>query len=286
MTLLTCPVRGCGAPLGRHGAALRCPAGHVFDRAREGYWNLLQPQDRKSASAGDADAAVAARRRWLDRGFAQSLVGTLRGIVDRLVPEAGAVVLDAGCGEGTITAAMGIAPGREVCGIDLSVRAVRLAARRTPEATWIVANADRALPLASGSVDVVLSVFGRRHPAEFARVLRPAGHAVVAVPGPDDLAELREAAQGRAELRDRAGAVVAEMAPTLALVERAAWRERRRHDRAAIEDALAMTYRGARRRERERTAGLEALDVTLSAEILVFATGRFADEKEPGRTKS
>ena len=268
---LACPVRGCGHPFEREPSSLRCTAGHSFDRAREGYWNLLQPQDRKSSVAGDAEGSVEARRRWLERGFAEGLIAALRGLLAGLAVPAEAVVVDAGCGEGTITAAVAPAPGREICGVDLSVKAIRFAARRWPESTWIVANADRRLPIADGSVDLVLSIFGRRNRGEFARILKPRGSVVVAVPGPDDLAELREAAQGRSDLRDRVPGTVAEMAPAFAIAARIPWRDRRVHDRAAIEDALAMTYRGARRSESRRRAGIETIDLTLSAELLVFA---------------
>ena len=46
-------------------------------------------------------------------------------------------------------------------GIDLSVAAAEFAARRFPSLTWIVANADRRLPLQDASVDLVLSIHGR-----------------------------------------------------------------------------------------------------------------------------
>ncbi len=95
-------------------------------------------------------------------------------------------------------------------GIDLSVAAIRLAAKSFPWATWIVANADRGIPLADRSCDLVLSLFGRRNPTEFRRVLRPGGHALVAVPGEDDLQELRAAILREGAARERAEAVVAE----------------------------------------------------------------------------
>ena len=40
-SLFRCPV--CGAPLDRGDRAYRCPAGHSYDIAREGYTYLLPP---------------------------------------------------------------------------------------------------------------------------------------------------------------------------------------------------------------------------------------------------
>jgi 23S rRNA (guanine745-N1)-methyltransferase len=268
MPLLRCTVRGCTGELTMDGAHLRCPRGHAFDRAREGYWNLLQPQDRRSPRAGDRDAAVVARRRWLSRGFASGLAAALSSRIDALALRAGARAIDLGCGEGTLTAHLFAARDLDVTGIDLSTNAIRLAARAAPGPTWIVANADRALPVASGSVALAVSIFGRRPTAELHRALAPSGRLLVVVPAEDDLIELREASQGEALRRDRAGDVLRDLADDFELVARSTWWHRARHDREALEDALTMSYRGARARERERLERLTELDVTLAAAIL------------------
>ena len=72
-----------------------CARGHAFDIARSGYVNLLQPQERRSLNPGDSEEAVAARRRFLDRGHAEPLLNAIR-----VVAGAPARILDAGCGEG------------------------------------------------------------------------------------------------------------------------------------------------------------------------------------------
>ena len=115
----------------------------------------------------------------------------------------------------------------EAAGVDLSARAADLAARRHPGVLWLVANADRGLPFADGSLDLVLSITARRSPAECARVLAPGGHLVVAVPAPDDLAELREAVLGSASREDRAAKLVEEHAGHFRLLGRREARERR-----------------------------------------------------------
>ena len=64
---LACPLDG--APLHRHGAALRCARGHSFDLASQGYVNLLPVQNKRSLDPGDSKAMVAARRRYLASGI-------------------------------------------------------------------------------------------------------------------------------------------------------------------------------------------------------------------------
>jgi 23S rRNA (guanine745-N1)-methyltransferase len=150
------------------------------------------------------------------------------------------------------------------------VPAIEAAARRHPGLGWIVVNADRGLPFADGSFDCVLSITGRRNPREMARVLRHGGRLVLAVPGADDLRELREQVLGAAPARERFEPLVAELGADWTLVERREARGRVMLDRGAIADVLAITYRGARRREAERAAGLERLEVTTSHVIGCF----------------
>lgn len=178
--------------------------------------------------------------------------------------------LDVGCGEGTLTARLFASRDIRGCGVDLSTAAIRLAARLAPDLTWIVANADRGLPFADGSVDLALSIFGRRPASELRRVLAPRGTLLVVVPGEDDLIELRQAAQGEGRTQERVGDALAQLAPHFELVARSTWRHRARHDRDALIDALAMSYRGARASERLRLSSVSSLDVTLAADILAL----------------
>jgi 23S rRNA (guanine745-N1)-methyltransferase len=135
---------------------------------------------------------------------------------------------------------------------------------------WLVANADRGLPFADGSLDLVLSITARRSPAECARVLAPGGRLVVAIPAADDLAELRGAVLGSAALEDRAAKLAGEHAAHFEIVGRSAARGRLPCTASQLEDLLVSTYRGGRAGRLEKARALAGLDVTLSHEIVAF----------------
>jgi len=270
-------VRGCGAPLATRERALVCPRGHAFDLARRGYVNLLQPQDRRSPEAGDARSAVEARGRLLAAGVGAELIEVAVARALRGLPTPGpARVLDLGAGGGELLGALAAAGRRqglalEALGIDLSVAAVERAARGFPELAWVVANADRRLPLLDSSVDGVLSIFGRRPVAEVQRVLRPGGRWWVAVPAADDLLELRAAVQGRGEARARSAGLEAECGARFRCLEREEVRVHEVLERETLLDLLRATYRGARSSSEARVEGLERLAVTRAAELSLWA---------------
>ena len=233
--------------------------------------NLLQPQDRRSPAAGDSKEAVAARARLLAAGVGHH---TLEVVVERasaLVSSDG-VVVDLGSGSGDALAQLVSRRPLTAVGIDLSAAAVEHAARRFPQITWVVANADRRLPILDHSVSLILSLHARRNAAESVRALSPNGWLVAAVPGSDDLVELREAVQGMRVERGRAELFLEEHAAQFELVERFIVREHHTLGGDALRDLLRTTYRGARASAARRVEELTALDVTLSSEVLLLRT--------------
>ena len=99
-SLFRCPV--CGAPLDRGDRAYRCPAGHSYDIAREGYTYLLPPNQKHSAAPGDDRDMAAARRDFLSKGYYDLLLNTLCCQILSLSGES-PVIWDVGCGEGFYT---------------------------------------------------------------------------------------------------------------------------------------------------------------------------------------
>ncbi len=269
--MLLCTVRDCRAPLIPEGRRYACANGHAFDIARSGYVNLLQPQDKRSKTPGDTAEAVAARRRFLERGHAAPLV---EGIVRALPLQNGETLLDAGCGEGHHLAAFRSAYGVDAHGTDISVPAIELAAKRYRDCSWVVANADRFLPYADGSFRAVASITARMNPEEFRRVLASDGTLLVVIPAADDLIELRAAVLGERVERDRVERTVETFAPLFALERH----ERIAHvaalERADMFDVMSSSYRGLRAREREKLEALQAMNVTLSRDVLLFRPAR------------
>lgn len=193
---LTCPI--CDAPLARRDKTFDCDRGHSYDIAREGYVNLLPPQHRTRGVKGDLSEMLRARRRFLESGYYAPLRELLAEKVAALI-DSGDCIAEIGCGEGYYIGGVGeILSDRHgldprLFGMDLSKHAARLAARRYPAVQFFVGDVNRRIYLADSSLRVLLDIFAPRNPSEFARVLAPAGLALIVIPAPDHLAGLREA---------------------------------------------------------------------------------------------
>ncbi|GAA3982411.1 methyltransferase domain-containing protein [Actinomadura viridis] len=175
---LTCPI--CGEGLALETRALRCPAGHAFDIARQGYANLL-PGD---ARAGTADTAemVRARESFLGAGHFDLLTRTLgERVAEGLARTGGGggeakAVLDAGAGTGHyLRAVLDRSPAAVGVALDISKHAARRAGRAHPRIGAIVADLWRPLPVRDATVDAIVNVFAPRNAPEFHRVLKAGG---------------------------------------------------------------------------------------------------------------
>lgn len=198
--LLICPI--CGERLGLTGNTFACARGHAFDRAREGYVNLL-----RGKRTGDSKEMLLARRAFLDGGHYAPLA---RAVCERVRAHLAAhahgregdgapVILDAGCGEGSYLARLmeelqgaNESASPLYLGLDSVKEAVQLASKRCKNAFFVVADIHERLPLAPGSLHVLLNLFAPRQIAEFARTLGPGALLLCVIPAPEHLIELRE----------------------------------------------------------------------------------------------
>jgi 23S rRNA (guanine745-N1)-methyltransferase len=179
-------------------------------------------------------------------------------------------VADLGSGSGDALATCLAGTTATGVGIDLSVAASRHAARRFSTLTWVIANADRHLPLTDNRMSFLISLHARRNPAECARVLAPNGLLFVAVPAPDDLIELRSLVQGKGVERSRVESVLNDHERLFKPIEQLSTREHHQLSRESLLDLLHTTYRGARTSTNARVAMLSSMGVTVASDCVVF----------------
>ena len=185
----------CKQPLHTADRSWRCGNGHSFDRAKEGYLNLLPVQKKRSREPGDSAEMLQARRRFLDAGHYRPLADAICAMLggERTGRDQGRC-LDIGSGEGYYSRALvasGI-PAEAIIGIDISKTGVRMAAKSLPSAQFAVASSFD-MPLMDNSVDRILRVFAPGPAAELQRVLSPGGVLLDVAPGPEHLWGLKRA---------------------------------------------------------------------------------------------
>jgi 23S rRNA (guanine745-N1)-methyltransferase len=181
-SVFACP--HCGMAFNEAVNGVQCPNSHSFDRAREGYLNLLVAGRLTTSSvSGDTPESLAARRRFLSTGaynpIAQAVSDTI-GDVD-------GPVLDIGCGEGSYLSHIR-SPHRY--GLDIAKRGVQMASKLLPDAQFVVGTSYR-LPVLSDSCDAVFSIFAPHSLEEFQRVLAPCGQWVTVTPAAHHLHQMR-----------------------------------------------------------------------------------------------
>ncbi|GLX96392.1 putative RNA methyltransferase [Herbidospora sp. NBRC 101105] len=171
--LLVCPV--CRDDLALAAGAARCPRGHSFDVARQGYLNLLSTPVK-----GDTPEMVSARETFLASG-------AFAPIAETVAARAKGVVGDAGAGTGYYLAR---AVHDRGLALDVSKHALKKAARAHPRIGAVVADVWKPLPVRDAAFDTLLNVFAPRNAGEFRRVLKPTGTLITVTPNSDHLAPI------------------------------------------------------------------------------------------------
>lgn len=186
-----CPL--CGAPLLRQEGAARCENHHSFDLARQGYLHLLPRNRWHSSAPGDSKEMVESRRCFLEGGYYRLFQQALTALsVDCLKEIPQPVILDVGAGEGYYTGALAQAfPQGSVFAIDISKAAVKAGAGKYKNVQFGVASIFH-LPVEGGFCHLLTDVFAPIVPEEFARVVKPGGYLLLAVPSPRHLYGMKE----------------------------------------------------------------------------------------------
>ncbi|MBE1553004.1 putative RNA methyltransferase [Sporosarcina limicola] len=166
---------------------LVCADNHSFDLSKNGYVNLA-PQ----AHVTKYDKSLfEARKVVMSSGFFDPVIDALVKRLDS--GDNQAVVLDAGCGEGThLSEILAKLPGNILgVGIDLAKEGVAAASKAYPGVIWSVADLANC-PFQNTQFDAILNILSPANYAEFTRLLKPGGLFVKVVPESGYLKELRE----------------------------------------------------------------------------------------------
>ncbi|MEV1133531.1 putative RNA methyltransferase [Rhodococcus coprophilus] len=184
--LLACP--HCHSAMDLDDSTVLCELGHSFDVARQGYVSLLT--GTATPFTGDTADMIAARADFLGAGYYDAVRDAVASACSS-ASEEDPRILEVGAGTGQyLQTVLDALPGARGIGLDVSKPAVRRIARAHPRAGSVLADVWRQLPVRSGSLTHVLSVFAPRNAAESHRVLVPGGALVVASPTTEHLREL------------------------------------------------------------------------------------------------
>lgn len=204
---LACPV--CRANLKAQKTCYKCPAGHSFDIARQGYLNLLLSHHKRSKQPGDSKEMVDARQQFLTEGHYLPIYQELEKLVLKygITPSADQAyyMVDLGCGEGYYTRLLSeklraSLPAKHnklhAWGIDISKAAIISACRgpsQVPpsQVRWLIANLTHS-PFIGGQMNLVTALFCRISEEEIVRLLKNGGIFIFVKPGPKHLIQLRE----------------------------------------------------------------------------------------------
>lgn len=186
-----CPLCQSSLSLDVQEKTLSCDNNHQFDRAKQGYFNLLPVQHKKSKQPGDSKEMILARHDFLSAGYYQPLAQKLAETLDNLQLKESSV-LDLGCGEGYYSRQLRQSlPLLDIYGMDISKAAVVKAAAQDKQSNYCVASSDN-IPLQENCIDAVLKVYAPARDSELERVLNEQGIIISVMPGARHLWQLRE----------------------------------------------------------------------------------------------
>lgn len=207
-----CPT--CRLSLSWMNGTWRCANGHCYDRAKEGYVNLLLAQQKSSKDPGDNKDMVLARRTFLEQDYYLPLVTEVGRLLltnrtttqDSVEHTSSFTLYDAGCGEGYYLAKIKKLLGLQAlnvsaAGSDISKPAIQKAAKKYPDIEYAVASSFN-LPVESNSQDAVIQVFAPSSSAEIQRILKDAGLWLKVTPASQHLFELKELVYQHAAAHD------------------------------------------------------------------------------------
>ena len=189
-----CPI--CKGKLLDKNKTVECDNHHCFDKAKQGYVNLLLSQKSSKSRHGDDRLMIEARQGFLDKGYYKNLCDFVSETVLKHARD-GCRILDAGCGDGyylsSISALLNLNQiSSKIGAADISKEALKYTMRRINGISGAVASVFD-LPVGENSVDIILNIFSPMAKNEYQRILKKDGILICVTPAEMHLFELKKA---------------------------------------------------------------------------------------------
>lgn len=188
--IIKCPV--CGNFLEYDEKKLVCLNNHSFDKARQGYYNLLLANKSSDKVMGDSYEMLKARQNVFLKGYYSKVSDELNVIVSKYIG-VNNNILDIGSGVGYYLDRLEKKFGNmhNYFGVDISKDGVKESSKNNKRIQYLVGTNNK-LPFLNDSIDIMISVFSPVYLEECKRVLKTDGHLIVVHPNQDHLIEMKK----------------------------------------------------------------------------------------------
>lgn len=191
-SVFVCPV--CRKKLSFDGKSYKCDNGHLYDKSKYGYVNLLM-SNKSSSHHGDDSEMIKARSEFLNLGYYENLRNRVAEFASEYCKD-GYSISDIGCGEGYYTTEIFNVLSQnhadlKMSGIDISKDALKQAARKNKNIEYAVASAFR-LPYDDKSQNMIINMFAPFSFEEYSRISSDECIMIRVFPAEKHLLELKE----------------------------------------------------------------------------------------------
>ena len=191
-SIFICPT--CNKNLCYNDKEYKCENGHLFDRSKYGYINLLM-SNKSTSHHGDDLNMIKARTSFLNLGYYDKLRQNVCNSATKYCND-GYKVCDIGCGEGyyTIEIAKQLSSKYNnlvFSGIDISKDALKSASRSCKEIEFGVASAYK-LPYETKSQNLILNMFAPYSFEEYTRIANDECYMIRVFPAEKHLYDLKK----------------------------------------------------------------------------------------------
>jgi len=188
--IIKCPV--CNEVMSEKENLLLCVNNHSFDRAKQGYYNVLITNSSSEKIKGDSAEMLKARQKLFSNGYYEVVSDEINNTVRNYIKEH-MIILDIGSGVGYYLDRLenSQTSKNSYYGVDLSKDATKISSTLNKNIQYVVGTNNK-LPFIDNSIDIMISVFSPIYLEECKRVLKNDGVLIVVHPNQNHLIQMKK----------------------------------------------------------------------------------------------